>query len=151
MPFEAIYIGNMESIQHKGEIVEAAIKQSGYQVKALARKLGIARNTLYLKLKNAGLDNSFIARIGQIIHYDFASAIKDWSSKDGACAKDAKMNYHTPTHKRLDYIAYQKLHNKYLQLLEDYNRLCKLLVWLANSNDVVGIKKEIAEFLEEGM
>ena len=44
---------NMESIQHKGEIVEAAIKQSSYQVKALARELGIARNARYLTLNNA--------------------------------------------------------------------------------------------------
>ena len=140
----------MESIQHKGEIVEAAIKQSGYQIKALARELGIARNTLYLKLKHADLDNSFIARIGQIIHYDFASAIKDWSPQDGAYARDTKMDYHAPIHKQ-DYVAYQKLHNKYLQLLEDYNKLCKLLVLLANNNDIAGIKKEIAEFLEEEM
>ena len=141
----------MESIQHKGEIVEAAIKQSGYQVKALARELGIARNTLYLKLKNANLDNGFIARIGEIIHYDFASAIEDWSPQDSAYAKDAVMDYRAPTYKHLDYVAYQKLNNKYLQLLEDYTKLCKLLVLLANNNDIAGIKKEIAEFLEEEM
>lgn len=141
----------MESIQHKGEIVETAIKQSGYQVKALARELGISRNTLYLKLRNANLDNSFIARVGQIIHYDFAPAIEDWSPQDGAYARDTKMDYHAPIHKHLDYVAYQKLHNKYLQLLEDYNSLCKLLVLLANNNDIAGIKKEIAEFLEEEM
>ena len=141
----------MESVQHKGEIVETAIKQSGYQVKALARELGIARNTLYLKLKNANLDNSFIARIGQIIHYDFSPAIKDWSPQDSACVRDTKIGYHAPIHKHLDYVTYQKLHNKYLQLLEDYNSLCKLLVLLANNNDIAGIKKEIAEFLEEEM
>ena len=139
----------MESIQHKGEIVEAAIKQSGYQVKALARELGIARNTLYLKLKNANLDNGFIARIGEIIHYDFASAIKDWSPQDSAYAKDTTMDYRALAYKHLDYVAYQKLNSKYLQLLEDYNKLCKLLVVLANNNDIAGIKKEIAGFLDE--
>lgn len=37
-PLLAIYIGNMGSIQHKGEIVEAATKQSGYQLKALTKE-----------------------------------------------------------------------------------------------------------------
>ena len=37
-------MGSAESIQHKGELVEAAIKQSGYQVNPLARELGIVRN-----------------------------------------------------------------------------------------------------------
>lgn len=74
-------MGSVESIQHKGELVEAAIKQSGYQVKPLVRKLGIARNTLCFRLKNANLDNGFIARIGKIMHYDFALAIKDRFSK----------------------------------------------------------------------
>ena len=59
--------------QHKGKIVEEAIKKSGFRMKALASKLGIARNTLYNKLKEADIKEAFIIQIGKIIHYDFAN------------------------------------------------------------------------------
>ena len=134
--------------EHKGEIVEAAIKQSGYQIKALAKKLGIARNTLYTKMKEANLDDEFILKIGKIIHYDFSLDLKDLASSNSLYAEDSKGHYQVNLHRNPDFIELKKLNDKYLQLLEDYNKLCKLLVLLANNNDLIGIKKEIATFLE---
>lgn len=63
--FAAIYIAIIE--QHKGKIFEEAIKKNGYRIKTLAKKLGIARNTLYTRLKDLDIKYSFITDIGKVI------------------------------------------------------------------------------------
>jgi transposase-like protein len=148
MLFEAVYIASME--EHKGKIVEEAIKKSGYQVKALAERLGIARNTLYTKMREADLDNSFIIKVSKIIHYDFSLDFPNLYNTQNELiqAEDPKGIYNLPAYRNPDFIELQELDRKYLKLLEDYNKLLKLLILLANSNELMGIKKEITEFLE---
>ncbi|MBX9890552.1 MAG: hypothetical protein K2X94_04745 [Amoebophilaceae bacterium] len=144
MLFEAAYIVSMK--EHKGKIVEEAIKNSGYQMKALAKKLGIARNTLYTKIKEAQLDDAFIIKIGNIIHYDFSISFPNLQVDQGE-VQDHQGIYSHAAYKNPDFIELQLLNKKYLKLLEDYTKLLKLLILLANSNELTGIKKEITEFL----
>ncbi|TDG95585.1 helix-turn-helix domain-containing protein [Cardinium endosymbiont of Culicoides punctatus] len=142
--------------QHKGKIVEIAIRKSGYQMKALAEKLGIARNTLYTKIREAELDDAFIIKISNIIHYDFSTEFPHLNKYDTAPNPNPDITtynelgpYRKPGPTNPDFIQLQELNKKYLILLEDYNNLLKILILLANNNDLVGIKKEITEFLAE--
>lgn len=132
--------------QHKGKIVEEAIKKSGYQMKALAKKLGIARNTLYTKLKDADLEDIFITRVGNVICYNFSIDFPNLADREAAYMEESSSIYREA--KSPDYVQLQELTKRYVNLLEDYNNLLKILILLANSNELVGIKKEITEFLE---
>ena len=58
-------------LQHRGEILEAVIRKSGYSIKVLAKRLGVSRNTIYNKFKEYDLSYDFIVRVGDIIRYDF--------------------------------------------------------------------------------
>ncbi|ROT47305.1 helix-turn-helix domain-containing protein [Candidatus Cardinium hertigii] len=134
--------------QHKGKIVEEAIKKSGYQVKALAERLGIARNTLYTRMKEMDLDDSFILKIGKIIHYDFSIDFPALDTSQSSYVEEPQVLYKSAGYRNPDFTQLQELNRKYLKLLEDYNKLLKILILLANSNELMGIKKEIMEFLE---
>lgn len=46
-------------------------------MKALAKKLSIARNTLYTKLKDQNIKYSFIIDIENVIHYNFSHDFLD--------------------------------------------------------------------------
>ncbi|MGI2298907.1 helix-turn-helix domain-containing protein [Candidatus Cardinium hertigii] len=146
--------------QHKGKIVEAAIKKSGFRMKALASKLGIARNTLYTKLKEADIKEDFIIQIGKIIHYDFANDFPDIYAKNKKQDDDESRHY-VPKGDGYKYsdesndmisdpycIRLKKLNKKYLRLMEDYTKLLKILVVLANNNELADIKQEIMTFIE---
>jgi hypothetical protein len=136
--------------ENKGKIVEDAIKKSGYQIKALAERLGIARNTLYAKLRNGTLDDEFILKVGRVIHYDFSIHFPHLHKKDDPNqTAEKKGAYHLLSSKNPDFAKLHALDRKYLKLLEEYNKLLRLLILLANNNDLMGIKQEITEFLEE--
>ncbi|UWW97439.1 MAG: hypothetical protein NMK33_02655 [Candidatus Cardinium sp.] len=146
--------------QHKGKIVEAAIKKSGFRMKILAKKLGIARNTLYIRLKEADVKDSFIIEVGKIIHYDFSNDFPDIYRKN-----EVQDHIEPPDYKfkgnvaRLidesnalirdsNLVKLEALNKKYLRLMEDYNKLLKVLILLANDNDVMNIKQDIIQFLK---
>ncbi|AWN81796.1 helix-turn-helix domain-containing protein [Candidatus Cardinium hertigii] len=133
--------------QHKGKIVEKAIKKSGYQMKALAEKLKIARNTLYGKLKEIELEDALIMRIGGIIHYDFTIDFPHLCDNRDTRVEEEAPSYTSMDYKHPSFIQLQELNRKYLQLLEGYNKLLKILIMLANNNELTGIKKEIEAFL----
>ncbi|MGI2262039.1 helix-turn-helix domain-containing protein [Candidatus Cardinium hertigii] len=146
--------------QHKGKIVEEAIKKSGFRMKALASKVGIARNTLYNKLKEADIKEDFIIQIGKIIHYDFANDFPNIHAKNKKQDEDKSRPY-VPKgdgYKYSDesndmisdpyFIRFEKLNKKYLRLMEDYTKLLKILVVLANNNELEGVKQEIITFID---
>ena len=51
--------------------MEAVLKQSGYPLKILAENLGISRDTIHDKFKERNLSYDFIARVGELIRYNF--------------------------------------------------------------------------------
>ncbi|MGI2257490.1 helix-turn-helix domain-containing protein [Candidatus Cardinium hertigii] len=145
--------------QHKGKIVEEAIKKSGFRMKALASKLGIARNTLYTKLKKADIKEDFIIQIGKVIHYDFANDFLNIDAKNKKQDNGERRHY-VPEGDGCKYsdessgmisdpyfIRLQKLNKKYLRLMEDYHKLLKILIVLANNNELVDVKQEIMTFI----
>ncbi|MEL6606959.1 MAG: helix-turn-helix domain-containing protein, partial [Bacteroidota bacterium] len=50
--------------KHRGEIVEEAVRRSGFSIKKLAERLKISRNTLYNRFKEPELSYDFIAAVG---------------------------------------------------------------------------------------
>lgn len=105
------------SMQHRGEIVELAIRQSGYPISAIAKKLGKSRRWMYLMFDNTQVDIETVLAIGNIIHHDFSDEIKELNSINPHSFADPENSYNNQTKE------YWK--NKYLKLLEDYNELLK--------------------------
>lgn len=105
------------TMQHRGEIVERAIRQSGYPISAIAKKLGRSRRWMYLMFDNTQIDLETVMSIGNIIHHDFSDEIKELSSISNQSFEDPENPYNNQSKE------YWK--NKYLKLLEDYNELLK--------------------------
>ncbi|MGI2299843.1 helix-turn-helix domain-containing protein [Candidatus Cardinium hertigii] len=150
--------------KHKGEIVKRAIKKIGYQMKAVAKRLGIVRNTLYTKLKQAELEDSFIIRVGNIIHYDFSEVFPEvykrvaakftnsferiYPDKSVVVPDAGELPLYDHLYKNPYFCELQVLREKYIKLMEDYDKLFKILILLANNNESVDLKKEIIKLIE---
>lgn len=104
-------------MQHRGEIVEKAVRQSGYPLTKLAERLGKSRRWIYNAFENAQLPIDYILRIGKIIHYDFSEEIEELKGKSLA-VEETFMQSYTPLKKDAEY-----WRTKYYDLLEKYNRL----------------------------
>lgn len=104
-------------MQHRGEIVERAIRQSGFPISVIAKKLGRSRRWMYLMFDNTQIDLETIISIGNIIHHDFADEIKELNSINPNSVSDHENQYNNQTKE------YWK--NKYMKLLEEYNELLK--------------------------
>jgi CRISPR/Cas system-associated exonuclease Cas4 (RecB family) len=104
-------------MQHRGEIAEQAIRQSGFPITVIARKLKKSRRWMYLMFDNSQVDLETILAIGKIIHHDFSSEIKELTVINSNSLEDPENPYNNQSKE------YWK--NKYLKLLEDYNELLK--------------------------
>ncbi len=104
-------------MQHRGEIVERAIRKSGYPISQIARKLGKSRRWMYLMFDNSQVDLESIISIGRIIHHDFSDEIKELAviNPDSFSEPESKYNKQNKDYWK----------NKYLKLLESYNALLK--------------------------
>lgn len=104
-------------MQHRGEIVERAIRQSGFPISEIAKRLGRSRRWMYLMFDNNQVALETILTIGNIIHHDFSDEIKELNTINNNTLSDPENPYNNQTKE------YWK--NKYLKLLEDYNELLK--------------------------
>lgn len=108
-------------MRHKGEIIEKAVRESGYSITKLAQLLGKSRRWVYLLFEKPNAPNHYIEEIGKIINYDFSGEISGLSPYD---QRSGQHNVEEP-----DHVTYQAQvefwKNKYLQLLEEYNALLK--------------------------
>ena len=59
------------STVHRGEIVQAAVRQSGITMTDLADAIGYSRQHLYVLWENALLSYDIIIKIGKVIKHDF--------------------------------------------------------------------------------
>lgn len=104
-------------MQHRGEIVEQAIRQSGFSITIVAKRLRKSRRWMYLMFDNPQIDIDTVLAIGTIIHHDFSEDIKELIPNRSNSFSDPADLYNGQTKE------YWK--NKYLKLLEDYNELLK--------------------------
>lgn len=109
-------------MQHKGEIVEKAVRASGYPITKLAAKLGKSRRWMYHVFENANVPIDHILDIGKIIHHDFFPEINELKGSSRNVSEDGRLGYTSEE----DDPAYWK--NKYFNLLEEYHTLRKKLM-----------------------
>ena len=72
-------------MQHKGKILERAVRESGMPLTKLSKKMAKSRRWMYNAFENENLSIDYILEIGKIIHYDFSEDLKDLKkSKESA-------------------------------------------------------------------
>ena len=103
-------------MQHRGEIVERAVRHSGMPLTQLANKLGRSRRWIYNAFENPMLSVELIVQIGKLIHHDFSDEI-DGIQRNPQISSDPPVRYTRETDENS--VEYWK--NKYLILLEKYN------------------------------
>lgn len=101
-------------MQHKGEIVEKAVRDSGMPLTKLSAKMHKSRRWMYNAFENENLSIDYILEIGKIIHYDFSEDLKDLKKfKESADTFGINSNSSDSDYWK----------NKYLNLLEKHNKL----------------------------
>ena len=108
-------------MKHKGKIVEKAVRESGISITKICKKLGKTTRWMYYTFENPDVSLDYIIKIGKIIHHDFSSEIKEYSS---FMEKSLRYTIYEPEASyidRLENADYWK--DKYLELLEKYNAL----------------------------
>ena len=132
------------NMTHRGEIVEKAIRRSGFSLTKLAEKVGISRNTLYNKFKDADLSYAFIMEVGKVIHYDFTLTFPEMKTEIGPTSANPISQH------REDLLAtLWRLEGKYNQLLEKYNKLLEIVISIVDENDLYEMRQEIAQMLKK--
>lgn len=101
-------------MQHKGKILEKAVRQSGMPLTKLSVKMDKSRRWMYNAFENQNLSIDYILAIGKIIHYDFSEDLQDLK-KFKESAEKFGINSNSSDS---DYWK-----NKYLNLLEKHNLL----------------------------
>jgi len=130
-------------MKHKGQIVEKAVRKSGYSLTRLAKSLGISRNTLYNRFDNPNLGYRFIIDVGNIIHYDFTIDFPEIKDETALVGDSAMRSIDRGAAELL------RVEGKYIRLLEKYTKLLGILVKLSNENELHSLKKEILEFINQ--
>jgi len=106
---------------HKGEIIKAAVTESGVSITHLAEEMGVTRKTIYNIFDRIEVDNNTILKIGTIIHYDFSLHFPKLKSKQ---VEDHLEEYPSKTISQLkEEVDLWK--GKYIDLLEEHNKLLK--------------------------
>lgn len=108
-------------MQHKGEIVEKAVRESGFPITKLAQRLGKSRRWMYHVFENPNVPIDYILDIGKIIHHDFYSEINELKMSSHREFTDPMKIYGEDENNPL----YWK--NKYFNLLEEHHQLLKKL------------------------
>ena len=140
----------MNEKKHRGEIVDKVVRQSGFALNRLAKRLKISRNTLYNRFKDPELKDDFILDVGNIINYNFKRHFPGLKRED---EEDDRREFADGNQIYLDKetVKMLELGKKYMVLLERYNDLLGILVKLANTNEMNVLRKEIARLIEENL
>lgn len=110
-------VSTFETMKHRGEIVEQAVRKSGMTVTSIAKKLGKSRRWMYDCFETKDLSLDHIIKIGKIIHYDFSDDFPEL----GRGKKEA-FNDQRPPYPQHDADFWRE---KYYTLLEEHNQLLK--------------------------
>ncbi len=62
---------------HRGDIIEKAIRESGYSITAVAQRLGKSRRWMYFLFDNPVVPLDLILQIGKILYHDFSNEIPE--------------------------------------------------------------------------
>ena len=112
-------------MKHRGEIVEKAVRESGYSITRLAQKLGVSRRHIYNIFESNKVDWEIILRIGDIIKYDFSKDFKELNASARADIMNDPATVYLKEGKRKGVkeleaeLSFWK--KRYIDLLERYN------------------------------
>lgn len=107
-------------MQHKGEILEKAVRDSGMPLTKLTLRLKKSRRWIYNAFENPNVSIDYILEIGKIIHHDFSDDIIELKKyRNMTVAMQLEDN--SSDSESSNTIEFWK--NKYLNLLEKYNLL----------------------------
>ncbi|MEM7174162.1 MAG: helix-turn-helix transcriptional regulator [Bacteroidota bacterium] len=121
---------------HRGQIVRSIIKQSGYSLATLAKRLCVSRTTLYNQFDNQNMSYDFIINVGYIIGFDFSIIFPNILEK-----QDVKINYYE----------FASVKDEYISLLEKYNELLALVAKVLVGSNNMYIQKKLARFIEKNI
>lgn len=126
--------------EHQGKIIKEAINKVGIPIAVLARKLGMSRSSLYNRLTEAVIDDSFIHKVGFIIRYDFSSVFSHLQdpTEEVEDTKDFPLHYNP---KYL--IELKQLKKNYIQLLQTHRKALILLLKVASESNSAPLKTKI--------
>ena len=62
-------------MEHRGEIIEKAIRNSGIPLTSIARKVGKSRQWVYLLFQNPNVSLNVVIQIGKIIYHHCSQMI----------------------------------------------------------------------------
>ena len=108
-------------MQHKGEILEKAVRESGMPLTKLTKRLSKSRRWIYNAFENPNVSIDYILEIGKIIHHDFSEDIAELKKYRTMAALMHLENVSEIDNNDKQGQDYWK--NKYLKLLEKYNQL----------------------------
>lgn len=103
---------------HRGEIIEKAIRESGYSITTVAQRLGKSRRWMYLLFENPVVSIELILQIGKIIYHDFSLEFPEIIQGKKIANEPENSGYVNN-----DEVSFWK--EKYFTLLEEYNALLK--------------------------
>ncbi len=103
---------------HRGEIIEKAIRESGYSITTVAQRLGKSRRWMYLLFENTAVSIELILQIGKIIYHDFSLDFPEIIQ-----GKKVTNEPENKGHAIKEEVSFWK--EKYFTLLEEYNALLK--------------------------
>jgi plasmid maintenance system antidote protein VapI len=109
-------------MQHQGEIIEKAVRASGYSITRLARKMGKTPRWLYYIFDNDTVPVDYMLQIGEIIHHDFTEEIESLKKYKAYTASQVVYEQLNAAQSGV-HPDYWK--NKYLHLLEQYNEMLR--------------------------
>ena len=138
---------------HKGEILKAAIEESGITITSLITKINkyykhikCSRTKMYHLFKQKEIDNQLLIVIGRIIYHDFSEDIPGIEKQETAAPTSEITN---PRYS----IAIQKhvlsIREKHAQLQKKYIDLLGVLTKVANQNNDTELKGVIKIFLDK--
>lgn len=113
----------MYIVIHRGEIVEKAVRESGFSIVQLAKRMHKSRKWVYNSFENSQLPLDYVLQIGKIIHYDFSLEITEIQHPGrGLLLVGVPEVGHVNPEETLEYWK-----SKYYNLLEEYTVLLKEL------------------------
>lgn len=114
-------MSTLYSMQHKGEIIEKAVRSSGYSITKLADSLGRSRRWIYQIFESPNVPIDYILDIGRVIHHDFSDEVRELK------VYRIKMSNESAQEPPQGFDSYKTeaeyWKNKYLTVLENYNEL----------------------------
>jgi len=135
----------MNKKKHQGEIIEKAVRESGYTLVYVANQLRMSRNTLYTRFKEKEVDHMLLFNLKQVINYDFIKDIPELLSSPvyQKALQNSKLPAQDKIHQELS-----QIQKSYYKALEEYNKLLKFLVHIINDNELHSLKKELNYFMK---